>query len=186
LSLTQNTKIILVFVLFYFIVTPVALASEPNFSANELKAIHAIVPGATVVNPSEIDPSCGPIQKSSSFIRADLNDDHRQDFAALLNIGETGKVTKWQGSSYKEIEYAFVIFLGDDEDKYKSVLTERFTDLSPLSAILVLQEPGRLFNFDTGKEVNINKTGIAFVNCEKSTRVYYFQNGKITTITAMD
>src|SRR5258706_200027 len=75
-------------------------------------AIPKVLPGSMTLITSDIDSKeCGPVPESPGFVAGAFDGDGRNDFAALVKIGETGKVVDWEGKKLHETRYAIAIFL---------------------------------------------------------------------------
>src|SRR5262245_8585970 len=67
-----------------------AFSDNTQSDASELRAaIDAFAPGSAILSAAEVDPvGCNPLGQSPGLVRADLNGDGQNDYAALLKLPE--------------------------------------------------------------------------------------------------
>ena len=151
-------------------------------------AIQGIASGARILSRGDVNAEeCGDtFPGQPGLVVADLSGNSRRDFAVLVNAGETGKVTEWQGTKLKLTNYAFAIFLDDGEGSFKLKFLKRFQGYAPLAAFIDIQGPGRVADRDNGKAVTIEHPGVSLVFCGKSASLYHLVGREVKTIQLAD
>jgi len=153
-------------------------------------AIQKAFPGSTAVTISDIDSKgCGPLPERPGFVSGDFDGDGRPDFAALLKIGEAGKVVDWDGRKLHETRYAFAIFLANSDGGYNLRRVIRFRDYSPLGMFIALQPPGTLQgpgDAQHRRTITLKRSGIERISCEKSSVVYYLSGQNVREFWTSD
>jgi hypothetical protein len=143
-------------------------------------AIQKTFPGSTILVAADVDSrECGPAPESPGFVAGDFEGDGRPDFAALVKIGETGKVVDWEGRKLHETRYAFAIFLATSDGRYNPKRIIRFLEYWPVMTFITLQPPGMLRgpgDDRRGSAITLKSPGVELINCGKSSVVYYFSN----------
>ena len=180
-------KLALSFTLVAFSISAAGQDVSLLLSPSMALAIEKVIPGASLVTLADIDAkSCGTLPKSPGLVRGDFNGDKRSDFSVLLKAGETGKSVSWQGSTLKQMRYAFVIFLDDGKGGFRAKLLQRFINYAPIAAYIDRQPAGMVRNRDENRNVSIRNEATAFVFCEKSASVYYVKANKVHEIPVTD
>jgi len=160
---------------------------SPPVPAKLIALMRATVPGAEIVRPDEIDSnSCQPLASSPTVVQANLAGDHRTDFAVLLKLKETGKKTEWHGKTLTEAQFALMLFSDDGHDGYSTRRLDEFTDFVPLGAFVAVDQPGKLHNASTSKDLTTHHAAVSLVFCEKSETAYYIHDGKVTAVPISD
>lgn len=150
-------------------------------------AIKKVAPGAVIVGAQEVDvTACQPVGDSPGLLRADFNGDGRDDYAALLKTGETGKETTWEGRKLREARFSFVLFLDNGSGGYQPRVVHRYTDFIPTAVVLDLQPAGNVRHRETHKNVRIPNPGVMLSFCEKSATTYFLVGDKIRSIPISD
>jgi hypothetical protein len=159
---------------------PLSASLTPAMDA----AIQKAVPGAHVLAKTDIEPEdCGddtPAQPG--LVIADFQGKARQDFAVLLNAGDSGKVTEWEGKKLKLINFAFAIFLDAGDGTFAPKHVEKYQGYLPLSDFIDLQAPGKVDDVENGRKITIQHFGVNFIHCGKSAALYYLANQKIQVL----
>lgn len=151
-------------------------------------AIQRVAPGARIVAKGDVSTAdCGDeFPDQPGLVMADFQGGGRRDFAVLLNAGDSGKVTEWEGKKLKLFNYAFAIFLDDGNGAFKLKLVERFEEHLPLAMFIHLEEPGKLDDRDSGNGVTLEHPGVTRVYCDKSAVLYHLVGEKIKTVQLSD
>ena len=162
-----------------------ARAQSTAPSPSELAAIAKAFPKAAVVTAADVSKEdCGPTP-NPGFVEGDFNGDGQQDFAVLLNNGETGKVVDWQGKKLKETRYVFAIFVNKGDGTFVVRHVDRWVESGPLIALISPQPAGRIESF-VDKSITISNPGVAFAWCGKSEAVYYMSANHVRSFWVSD
>lgn len=164
-------------------------AQQKEFAVPEnlTAAIKQIAPSAVIIKAQEVDATaCHPVGEYPGLVRADLNGDGREDFAALLKTKETGKVTSWEGKTLRETRFLFVLFIDDGGGGYKPRVVRRYTDFVPTAVVIDLQPPGKVRHRETHKDIQMPNAGVTLSFCEKSAMTYYMSGDKIRSVPIAD
>jgi hypothetical protein len=150
-------------------------------------AIKKIAPAAVIVDAQDVDATaCQPVGESPGILRADFNGDRRDDYAALLKTGETGKEKNWDGKTLREAHFSFVLFIDDGSGGFRPRTIRRYTDFIPTAVVLDLQPAGNVRHRETRKSIYISNPGVTLSFCEKSAKTYYLVNDKIRSVPIAD
>lgn len=165
----------------------VTVLCEAQVPQNLADAIQGFAKGASIVAAGEIDSdACQPLGDDPTLVRADFNGDGRDDYAALLKLGETGKKTEWQGKQLRQGRFALVLFIDNGKGGYLAKLAQRFTSYEPTATMVKFMPPGKVQNAETGKDVVLKNAGVALSFCEKSATVYYLTGHRVRSIPLFD
>ena len=160
-----------------------SLTIPPSLTA----AIRAIAPGADILSPQEIDATaCAPLGASPNTVRADFNGDSLDDYALLLKMKETGKVSKWEGRELRQADLALAIFLADKAGSFHARVVREFLNYLPAAVALDLQPAGKVRHRDTNQTVTLKSPGVTLSFCEKSATTYYLAGDKVRSIPISD
>jgi hypothetical protein len=126
-------------------------------------------PYLRILDASEIDNvSCSGYSPSlSNWIQGDFNRDGRRDYAVFLITGIGEKTITWKEKTLPLTELDVVAFISEKNNGYATTILETISS-SSLSAIGV------------GLEITYSDKGypgIGLVYCEKSDRVYVWEDG---------
>jgi hypothetical protein len=143
----------------------------PASLADAIKRLHA---AARVVSADEIlEERCGAGQRREQLFRADFNGDGRQDYAALLRIGEPeGK----PGEALKTAPLLGVVFLANRDGRYRAFILFKDADaMFPSRRALWVQAPGRVHHGAHPERVlTLKHPGVGSMLCESTAKVFYW------------
>lgn len=169
------------------ILSGVVMPCEAQVPQTLTNAIQRFEKGASVVGANEIDSdACQPVGDEPTLVRVDLNGDGRDDYAALLKLGETGKRVEWQGRELRQGRFALVLFVDNGKGGYLAKLAHRFTSYEPIATMIKVMPAGTIRDAETGKDVLIENAGVALSFCEKSATAYYLKGHRVRSIPLFD
>jgi len=161
--------------------------SGPPLPIDLASLIQSTTPGATVVQPEEIDSeSCQPVPSSPSIVHGDLTGNHRNDFAILLKTKVTGKPEVWQGKTITQAQFALMLYSDDGYGSYGARRLNEFTASLPLAVYIALDPAGKKHDQPTGRDITTDHPTVSIVFCEKSELAYYIRGDEITEIGVSD
>ena len=161
--------------------------SVPPLPTELTSVIQSTTPGATVVQPEEIDSeSCQPVPSSPSIVHGDLTGNHRNDFAILLKTKVTGKPEVWQGKTITQAQFALMLYSDDGYGSYGARRLNEFTASLPLAVYIALDPAGKKHDQPTGRDITTDHPTVSIVFCEKSELAYYIRGDEITEIGVSD
>ncbi len=137
-------------------------------------AIKRVNPAARVVGADEIlEERCGAGQLREQLFRADFTGDGRQDYAALLRIGEpAGK----PGEALRTVPLWGVVFLANRDGRYHPFILFKDDDaMVPSRRVLWVQPPGAVrHGAHPGRVLTLKLPGVGSMLCESTAKVFYW------------
>jgi hypothetical protein len=137
-------------------------------------AIQRLHPGARVVSADEIlEERCGAGQRREQLFRADFNGDGRQDYAALLRIGEPeGK----PGEALRTAPLWGVVFLANRDGRYRPFILFKDGDaMFPSRRVLWVQASGPVRHGAHPERVlTLKHPAVGSMLCESTAKVFYW------------
>jgi len=152
-----------------------AAAEEPSVLPPALAdAIRRLHGAARVVSADEIlEERCGAEQRREQLFRADFTGDGRQDYAALLRIGEPeGK----PGEALRTVPLWGVVFLANQDGRYRPFILFKDGDaMFPSRRVLWVQTPGPVRHGAHPERVlTLRHPGVGSMLCESTAKVFYW------------
>ena len=152
-----------------------AAAQEPFVLPPALAdAIKRLDSAASVVRADEIlEERCGATHRRDQLFRADFNGDGRQDYAALLKIGEPeGK----PGEALRTAPLWAVVFLANRDGRYRPFILFKDADaMFPSRRVLWIQPPGHVHHGAHPERVlTLKDTTVGSMLCESTAKVFYW------------
>ena len=157
-----------------FAAGPVAAEEPPAVPAGVADAIRRLHPEAHIVRGDEIlEDRCGAAQRREQIYRADFDGDKRQDYAALLRIGEPA------GKPEEKLRTApiwGVVFLANRDGRFRPFILFKDEDaMFPTRRALWVQPPGRVHHGAHPERVlTLKHPAVGSMLCEGTARVYYW------------
>jgi len=150
-------------------------AEEPSALPPALAdAIKRLDSGASVVRAEDIlEERCGAAHRREQLFRADFNGDGRQDYAALLRIGEPeGK----PGEALRTAPLWAVVFLANRDGRYRPFILFKDGDATfPSRRVLWVQAPGRVHHGAHPERVlTLKHPAVGSMLCESTAKVFYW------------
>jgi len=143
----------------------------PAGLADAIKRLH---PAARVVSADEIlEERCGAGQRREQLFRADFDGDGRQDYAALLTIGEPeGKPRE----ALRTVPLWAVVFLANRDGRYRPFILYKDADaMFPSRRALWVQAPGPVHHGARPERVlTLKHPAVGSMVCECTAKVYYW------------
>ena len=137
-------------------------------------AITRLHPAARVVSADEIlEERCGAGQRRERVFRADFNGDGRQDYAAILRIGEPeGKL----GEALRTAPLWGVVFLSNRDGRYRPFILFKDGDaMFPSRWALWVQPPGPVRHGAHPERVlTLKHPAVGSILCESTAKVFYW------------
>jgi hypothetical protein len=166
----------------YFFLIP--LISCSAHSAPKLDdAIRTYHSKARLVSSGDVDQSCEE-NNSPGLVWGDFNGDGAVDVAALLMIGD---IFERKNAHYMEVKLSLVAFINKN-GKYESFpidlskMSESDSFSYPLNFQIWREKKGNLREFEGPEIIDMKNDGFAFVHCESSTNVFYWDGKKFNFI----
>jgi hypothetical protein len=137
-----------------------------------------------VLERKDVAPAdCDPIPESPGLIRADFNGDGLDDYAALLKIGGSEQRRLWEGKTWTLIEVWFVVFLGQREEGFRSIVLEKLEQYIPVMVVLDLQKPGLVreyaeIEYEKRKIIQLKRMSISRLRCGRSEAIFYWDDAR--------
>ena len=152
-----------------------AAAQEPFVLPPALAdAIKRLDSAANVVRADEIlEERCGATHRREQLFRADFNGDGRQDYVALLKIGEPeGK----PGEALRTAPLWAVVFLANRDGRYRPFILFKDADaMFPSRRVLWVQAPGRVHHGAHPERVlTLKHPAVGSMLCESTAKVFYW------------
>jgi len=150
-------------------------AQEPSALPPALAdAIKRLDSAANVVRADEIlEERCGATHRREQLFRADFNGDGRQDYVALLKIGEPeGK----PGEALRTAPLWAVVFLANRDGRYRPFILFKDADaMFPSRRVLWVQAPGRVHHGAHPERVlTLKHPAVGSMLCESTAKVFYW------------
>jgi len=143
----------------------------PPTLADAIKRLH---PAARVVGADEIlEERCGGGQRREQLFRADFNGDGRQDYAALLKIGEPEGTP---GEALRTAPLWAVVFLANRDGRYRPFILFKDADaMFPSRRVLWIQAPGRVHHGAHPERVlTLKRPAVGSMLCDSTAKVFYW------------
>lgn len=155
--------------------------------AGLLTAIGRIDPTAKPLAAADVDQvSCGQIPKRPGIVEADFDGDGRRDVSVLLVSAAKGESIEWHGKKLEPKKITFAILMALSNGDFALRLAKSFSDYAPLGVFIARKPPGPVQDRDKNIVVNIRNPGVSLTFCEKSSSVYYVEDGKVRTVFETD
>ena len=149
-------------------------AEEAPLSSALAEAIKRLHPEARVVAADEIlAERCGAAQQRQQLFRADFDGDKRQDYVALLRIGEpAGKPDE----ALRTVPLWGVVFLANRDGRYRPFILFKDEDaMFPSRRVLWVQAPGHVHHGAHPERVlTLKRPAVGSMVCEGTAKVYYW------------
>ena len=146
-------------------------AALPTALADAIGRLH---PAARVVGADEVlGERCSAEHRRRQLFRADFDGDGRQDYAALLRIGEPeGK----PGEVLRTVPLWGVVFIANRDGRYRAFILFKDEDaMFPSRRVLWIQPPGRVHHGAHPERVlTLRHPAVGAMLCEGSAKVYYW------------
>ena len=146
-------------------------AALPTALADAIRRLH---PAARVVAADEVlGERCGAEQRREQIFRADFDGDRRQDYVALLRIGEpAGK----PGEALQTVPLWGVVFLANRDGRYRPFILFKEDDaMFPSRRVLWIQPPGPVRHGAHPERVlTLKHPAVGSMLCESTAKVYYW------------
>ena len=147
-------------------------------------SIHRISPNARVLKYSEIDTlECG--KESKSIIKADFNGDKINDYAILLIDSIFHEMT-YRDQKYLESKLFFVVFLGQKDNKYKSILLDTFQVTLPVINTINIYTDKTVKDREADTLIKIKYPSVELFHCGKSSVLFYWNKIKFESTWTSD
>jgi len=143
-----------------------AITNLPAELAAAIKRLHA---AAVVVTADEVYVDrCGAEHRRDQVFRADFDGDGRQDYAALLRIGEA--------QASRTVQLWGVVFLAKRDGRYRAFVLFQETDaMFPSRQVLWVQPPGFVKHGAHPERVlTLKLPAVGSMLCESTARVFYW------------
>jgi len=153
---------------------PAAAEEPPAVPAGVADAIRRLHPDAQVVRADEIlDERCGVAQRREQIFRADFDGDKRQDYTALIRIGEpAGKPEE----KLRTVPLWGVVFLANRGGRYRPFILFKDEDaMFPSRRVLWIQSPGRVHHgVHPERVLTLKHPAVGSMLCEGTAKVFYW------------
>jgi len=143
----------------------------PAALSDAIKRLH---PAALVVSADEIlEERCGAGQRREQLFRADFNGDGRQDYAALLRIGEPAGNPR---EVLRTMPLWGVVFFAKRDGRYRPFILFKDDDaMFPSRRVLWVQHPGPVRHGAHPERVlTLKHPGVGSMRCESTAKVFYW------------
>jgi len=146
-------------------------AAVPAKLADAIRRLH---PSARVLTADEVlGERCGPGQRREQLLRADFDGDGRQDYAALLRVGEpAGKPEE----ALRTVPLWGVVFLANRDGRYRPFILFKDEDaMFPSRRVLWIEPPGRVRHGAHPERVlTLRHPAVGSMLCESTAKVFYW------------